>query len=98
MNGNSILRPNTPGRDGLSPRTRSLLKAMERHQAKCRKLQEARAALEERVTDALADAAQARAAYFTSLSVDEANVAELERRAKVAAGATPQLADDKTNG
>ena len=87
----------TPGRDGLSPRTRSLLKIVERHQAKCRKLQEARAALEEQVTDALADAAQARAAYLTSLSVDEANVSELARRAKATGSAALHSRDDQTH-
>ena len=84
MNGNLILRPNTPGRDGLSPRTRSLKKAWDREAAKCRKLQEKRAEIEERVVNALADAAEARVAYYTSMSVDEGNVAELARRAKAA--------------
>lgn len=72
--------PGTPAtQDGdpladLSPRARKLLDRMNEARGECRALHRERAAIEERLMEAMARAsqAQAQAAYYACLTADEA--------------------------
>jgi len=74
----------TPDGDALadlSPRARALLAQMNEARSVCRKLQEERSDLEERLMAAMARSAEAQIAYYTCLSMDESQAAEAKRRA-----------------